>query len=178
MEAVFARWLDADVRLPHLLILLFLLHQLVALALRRHHLVAMVAHQLLRGLSGRERTVSLLVLLPVHQHVLLQDGLLQLLVTDGRRVLPLVDVVRGGAELDVALEDEAHGLLHVATGDAQRAARLRQPALGEHLQQVALLVVPLRQQTLQRTRRRRRKECPDRRRSIHQARNDHGAYGD
>lgn len=48
-------------------------------------------------------------------------------------------VERGGAELDVALDDEAHGFLHVPFGNRESAAGLGQTALGKHLQQVLLL---------------------------------------
>ena len=57
-------------------------------------------------------------------------------------------IERGGAQLDVSLDDEPHGLLHVTPGDGQGAAGLRQATLGEHLQKVLLLGLPTRHWTL------------------------------
>ena len=57
-------------------------------------------------------------------------------------------IERGGTQLDVSLDDEAHGLLHVSPSDGQGAAGLRQTTLGEHLQQVLLLCLPIRHWTL------------------------------
>lgn len=51
-------------------------------------------------------------------------------------------IERRWAELDVALDDEAHRFLHVPLGDGQGAASLWQATLRKHLQQVLLLGLP------------------------------------
>lgn len=144
MKSVFTGRIEADEGLLHLLRLL-LLHKVVPFPFGGHHLVSVVTHKLFGGLSGCDRPVSFLIFLSVHQHVLLQDAGFHLLVSLRGHRLPVTYAEGGGAELDVSLDDEAHGLLHVSLGDGQRAPGLGEAALGEHLQQVLLLGLPLRQ---------------------------------
>lgn len=51
-------------------------------------------------------------------------------------------IERWWTELDVALDDKAHSLLHVSLGNRQGTASLRQATLRKHLQQVLLLGLP------------------------------------